>query len=66
MITAISHRDEIPFPVELLAHEIRYGYIVDKVEGFAIDAAGNGFVVTDNDGVVDLSGETYFFTTGGM
>ncbi|RVL55041.1 esterase-like activity of phytase family protein [Sinorhizobium meliloti] len=24
------------------------GYVVDKVEGFAVDAAGNGYVVTDN------------------
>ncbi|MBB5043170.1 esterase-like activity of phytase family protein [Shinella fusca] len=40
------------------------GYVVDKVEGFAIDAAGNGFVVTDNDGVDDSSGETLFFGIG--
>ncbi|MCJ8147929.1 esterase-like activity of phytase family protein [Shinella sedimenti] len=40
------------------------GYIVDKVEGFTIDAAGNGFVVTDNDGVDDSSGETLFFGIG--
>ncbi|MQV27058.1 alkaline phosphatase, partial [Sinorhizobium meliloti] len=31
------------------------GYVVDKVEGFAVDAAGNGYVVTDNDGVDDSS-----------
>ena len=42
------------------------GYVVDKVEGFAIDAAGNGFVVTDNDGVDDSSGETLFFGIGPM
>ena len=40
------------------------GYILDKVEGFAIDAAGQGFVVTDNDGVDDSSGETMFWTVG--
>jgi hypothetical protein len=40
------------------------GYVVDKVEGFAIDAAGNGFVVTDNDGVDGSSGETLFFGIG--
>lgn len=40
------------------------GYVVDKVEGFTIDAAGNGFVVTDNDGVDDSSGETLFFSIG--
>jgi hypothetical protein len=43
-----------------------HGYVVDKVEGFAIDAAGSGFVVTDNDGVDDSSGETYFFSIGAM
>ncbi len=40
------------------------GYIIDKVEGLAIDVAGNGFVVTDNDGVDDSSGETLFFGIG--
>lgn len=40
------------------------GYAMDKVEGFAIDAAGTGFVVTDNDGVDDSSGETLFWSIG--
>ena len=40
------------------------GFIVDKVEGFAIDKSGQSFVVTDNDGVDDSSGETYFFSIG--
>ncbi|MGP9820878.1 esterase-like activity of phytase family protein [Salinarimonas sp. NSM] len=42
------------------------GYVVDKVEGFAIDAAGTGYVVTDNDGVDDSSGETFFWSIGAM
>ena len=42
------------------------GYVVDKVEGFAIDAAGAGFVVTDNDGVDDSSGETLFWSIGAV
>ncbi|EYR81320.1 esterase-like activity of phytase family protein [Shinella sp. 838] len=42
------------------------GFVVDKVEGFAIDAAGNGFVMTDNDGVDGSSGETLFFGIGPM
>nr|WP_245181269.1 esterase-like activity of phytase family protein [Sinorhizobium mexicanum] len=42
------------------------GYVVDKVEGFTIDAAGNGYVVTDNDGVDDSSGETLFFSIGAI
>lgn len=40
------------------------GYVQDKVEGFAVDAAGVGFVVTDNDGVDDHSGETLFWSIG--
>lgn len=42
------------------------GYITDKIEGFAIDTQGNGYAVTDNDGVDDSSGETLFFSTGKM
>ena len=42
------------------------GYVLDKVEGFAIDAAGNAFVVTDNDGVDDSSGETQFLRLGSI
>lgn len=41
-----------------------HGYVLDKVESFAIDSAGNAFVVTDNDGVKDSSGETQFFAIG--
>lgn len=40
------------------------GYVVDKVEGFAVDANGEAFVVTDNDGVDDSSGETLFWSIG--
>lgn len=42
------------------------GYVQDKIEGFSIDANGNGFAVTDNDGVDDSSGETLFFKVGKM
>lgn len=42
------------------------GYTAEKVEGFAIDAAGTGWVVTDNDGVTDSSGETLFWSLGAM
>lgn len=37
------------------------GYVLDKLEGFAFDAEGKAFAVTDNDGVDDSSGETLFF-----
>jgi hypothetical protein len=42
------------------------GYVLDKVESFAIDTAGEGFVITDNDGVADSSGETMFWSIGKM
>ena len=42
------------------------GYVVDKVEGLAIDASGEMFAVTDNDGVDDSSGETFFWSLGKM
>ena len=42
------------------------GYVIDKVEGFTIDASGNAFVVTDNDGVDDSSGETLFLRLGNI
>jgi hypothetical protein len=42
------------------------GYAVDKIEGFAIDAAGTGWIVTDNDGVDNSSGETLFWSIGAM
>ena len=41
-----------------------HGYVLDKVESFAIDSAGNAFIVTDNDGVKDSSGETQFIAIG--
>ncbi len=40
------------------------GYVQDKVEGLAIDASGEAFVSTDNDGVDDHSGETFFWSIG--
>jgi hypothetical protein len=61
---------ELPVVAKELAHDflpdlaVTHGYAVDKIEGFAIDAAGAGWVVTDNDGVDDSSGETLFWTIG--
>jgi Esterase-like activity of phytase len=40
------------------------GYAAEKIEGFAIDSGGIGWVVTDNDGVDDSSGETLFWSIG--
>ena len=40
------------------------GYVLDKVEGMAIEADGTTWISTDNDGVDDHSGETMFFSIG--
>lgn len=40
------------------------GYVVDKVEGLAIFPDGTAWISTDNDGVDDSSGETYFWSPG--
>ena len=40
------------------------GYVVDKVEGLAIFADGAAWASTDNDGVDDSSGETFFWSIG--
>lgn len=42
------------------------GYVVDKVESLAIDSEGKGYVITDNDGVDDSSGETFFWSIGSI
>lgn len=40
------------------------GWTQEKLEGMTIDAAGNVFVVTDNDGLDDINGETVFLNLG--
>jgi len=40
------------------------GTVQEKLEGFAIDRAGEMFAVTDNDGVQGVSGETQFLRLG--
>jgi hypothetical protein len=40
------------------------GVVLEKLEGFTVDAAGEAFAVTDNDGVQNVSGETQFLRLG--
>jgi hypothetical protein len=42
------------------------GWITDKPEGVAVTWTGRTFVVTDNDGVEDWSGETWFLNLGSV
>lgn len=49
-----------------LVPELRatHGWISDKPEGVAVGGDGRVFLVTDNDGVDDWSGETWFLRLG--
>ncbi|HTV19111.1 MAG TPA: esterase-like activity of phytase family protein [Polyangiaceae bacterium] len=50
---------------DLLPHLLAtHGWITDKPEGVAVTNDGTLFVVTDNDGVEDWSGETWFLRLG--
>ena len=40
------------------------GWTTDKPEGFAVGSDGRAYAVTDNDGVDEWSGETWFFDLG--
>jgi hypothetical protein len=42
------------------------GWVPDKPEGMVVDAAGDVFVVTDNDGVDDATGQTWLFNIGSL
>lgn len=56
VVTKTLVRDFVP---DLAAYN---GYVLDKVEGFTIDASGKAYAVTDNDGTDDSSGETFFWS----
>jgi sugar lactone lactonase YvrE len=58
VLSKTTLRDLMP---DLLAPK---GYVLDKVEGFAVDSAGMAFAVTDNDGIDGASGETLFLPLG--
>ncbi len=58
VVTKEEVRDLIP---DLAANG---GYVVEKVEGLAIFADGDAWASTDNDGVDDSSGETFFWSSG--
>jgi hypothetical protein len=40
------------------------GFVLDKVESLAVDVNGDAYIITDNDGVDDHSGETQFIRLG--
>ena len=40
------------------------GFVLEKIEGMAIGADGDAWLVTDNDGTDDSSGETFSLSLG--
>ncbi|MEZ5686654.1 MAG: esterase-like activity of phytase family protein [Paracoccaceae bacterium] len=63
---------ELPVVLKEVVHDLipdlvaQGGYVVDKIEGLTFDAEGKAWVVTDNDGVDDSSGETFFWSIDGL
>ncbi|WOD06495.1 esterase-like activity of phytase family protein [Marinomonas sp. GJ51-6] len=61
---------QLPLAKKTLVHDFLpelkagNGIVVDKIEGFTLDSLGQGYAVTDNDGVDDSTGETYFMKLG--
>lgn len=78
LITRVPLSEMVPAPLggelPVVSHEVVLdllpaltatdGYVVDKIEGLAFDADGNAWIVSDNDGVDDSSGETLFLNLG--
>ncbi|QYU67555.1 esterase-like activity of phytase family protein [Leptolyngbya sp. 15MV] len=58
MVTKRLLRDVVP---DLAATG---GIVLEKLEGLTVDARGEAFAVTDNDGVQNVSGETQFLRLG--
>jgi sugar lactone lactonase YvrE len=67
-LTGVEIGGELPVVTKELAYDLlpelaqANGYVAEKVESLAIDTNGTGYVITDNDGLADNSGETFFFT----
>lgn len=60
----------LPVLTKTLAHDVlpdlrsTHGWTQEKLEGMAVNASGHTWVVTDNDGLVDSTGETVFLNLG--
>jgi DNA-binding beta-propeller fold protein YncE len=64
VLDGVVSRDE-KSTYDLIPHlEASNGWMTDKPEGVAVTPNGSVYVVTDNDGVEDWSGETWFLRLG--
>jgi hypothetical protein len=65
-VTPVAQGGSFPVLGKTLARDILpdlqapKGWVQDKPEGLAVSAAGEVYLVTDNDGVDDSTGETQF------
>jgi hypothetical protein len=70
LVPAAPGASEVPVITKRLVRDVvpdlarTGGIVLEKLEGFAVDAAGDAFAVTDNDGVQNVSGETQFIRLG--
>lgn len=69
-LTPAAQGESFPVLTKTLARDLlpdlktTHGWVVDKVEGTAQAKNGQFFVVTDNDGIEDATGETRFLRLG--
>ncbi|GAB3488395.1 esterase-like activity of phytase family protein [Marinomonas epiphytica] len=69
-LAPVALGEELPTVTKTLVHDFLpeliagNGIVVDKIEGFTFDNLGQAYAVTDNDGVDDSTGETYFIKLG--
>jgi len=56
-------RKELVFDL-LPVYQADNGWVPDKPEGMTVDAAGDVWVITDNDGVDDAPGQTWLDNLG--
>jgi hypothetical protein len=70
MVPAAPGAAQVPVVTKRLVRDVvpdlarAGGIILEKLEGFTVDRAGEAFAVTDNDGVQNVSGETQFLRLG--
>lgn len=61
---------QLPVLTKTLAHDVLpdlaagHGWVQEKLEGMTVDERGHVFIVTDNDGLDDNTGETVFADLG--
>ena len=69
-VPGVPDGQPLPILTKKLTHDVlddlasTNGWVQEKLEGMTIDERGNVYVITDNDGLKDNTGETFFANLG--